>query len=197
MDFWPHPPTQSPTHPPTRPTTAARPAHPPANPTTTARPPTACPSDVFAAGASHYGVADLELLAKETHKFESRYLDNLIAPYPAVGRGGGKDSRHSSRHSSEGGRARRAVARRERHQQLRVRELCTVYLPCTQKEHGRMLRTWFHRAPLSCPHPTTPPRCRAWRCTRSGRPSSIWTSSARPQRSSRCAAPAAPATVQP
>lgn len=34
--------------------------------------------DVFAAGASHYGVADLELLAKETHKFESRYLDNLL-----------------------------------------------------------------------------------------------------------------------
>ena len=38
--------------------------------------------DVFSSGASHYGVADLELLAKETHKFESRYLDNLIAPYP-------------------------------------------------------------------------------------------------------------------
>ncbi|MBI3978953.1 MAG: S9 family peptidase [Chloroflexi bacterium] len=39
--------------------------------------------DVFAAGASHFGVADLELLAKETHKFESRYLDTLIGPYPA------------------------------------------------------------------------------------------------------------------
>ncbi|GAB4819007.1 hypothetical protein N2152v2_006053 [Parachlorella kessleri] len=38
--------------------------------------------DVFSSGASHYGVADLELLAKETHKFESRYLDRLIAPYP-------------------------------------------------------------------------------------------------------------------
>jgi len=38
--------------------------------------------DVFAAGASHYGVSDCELLAKETHKFESRYLDGLIAPYP-------------------------------------------------------------------------------------------------------------------
>ena len=38
--------------------------------------------DVFAAGASHYGVADLEALAVETHKFESRYLDGLIAPYP-------------------------------------------------------------------------------------------------------------------
>lgn len=39
--------------------------------------------DTFAAGASHYGVADLEALATETHKFESRYLDGLIGPYPA------------------------------------------------------------------------------------------------------------------
>jgi dipeptidyl aminopeptidase/acylaminoacyl peptidase len=38
--------------------------------------------DVFAAGASYYGVADLTALAEETHKFESRYLDGLIAPYP-------------------------------------------------------------------------------------------------------------------
>jgi dipeptidyl aminopeptidase/acylaminoacyl peptidase len=38
--------------------------------------------DVFAAGASYYGVADLGLLAEETHKFESRYLDRLIGPYP-------------------------------------------------------------------------------------------------------------------
>lgn len=38
--------------------------------------------DQFRAGASHYGVSDAEALAKETHKFESRYLDNLIGPYP-------------------------------------------------------------------------------------------------------------------
>jgi dipeptidyl aminopeptidase/acylaminoacyl peptidase len=38
--------------------------------------------DEFAAGASYYGVADLSALAEETHKFESRYLDGLIAPYP-------------------------------------------------------------------------------------------------------------------
>jgi dipeptidyl aminopeptidase/acylaminoacyl peptidase len=39
--------------------------------------------DEFAAGASHFGVADLELLARDTHKFESRYLDWLVGPYPA------------------------------------------------------------------------------------------------------------------
>ncbi len=38
--------------------------------------------DVFKAGASHYGVSDAEALAKDTHKFESRYLDGLIGPYP-------------------------------------------------------------------------------------------------------------------
>lgn len=38
--------------------------------------------DVFKAGASYYGVSDLEALAKETHKFESHYLDGLIGPYP-------------------------------------------------------------------------------------------------------------------
>ena len=38
--------------------------------------------EVFRAGASHYGVSDLEALAKETHKFESRYLDGLVGPYP-------------------------------------------------------------------------------------------------------------------
>lgn len=37
---------------------------------------------LFAAGASHFGVADLEALAKDTHKFESRYLDRLVGPYP-------------------------------------------------------------------------------------------------------------------
>ncbi len=36
----------------------------------------------FAAGADHFGVADLEALAADTHKFESRYLDRLVGPYP-------------------------------------------------------------------------------------------------------------------
>lgn len=37
--------------------------------------------DVFRAGASYYGVSDLEALTRETHKFESRYLDGLVGPY--------------------------------------------------------------------------------------------------------------------
>jgi dipeptidyl aminopeptidase/acylaminoacyl peptidase len=38
--------------------------------------------NVFKAGASYYGIGDLEALAQETHKFESRYLDRLVGPYP-------------------------------------------------------------------------------------------------------------------
>lgn len=41
-------------------------------------------SDLFCAGVSYYGICDLERLAQETHKFESRYLDQLIGPYPAM-----------------------------------------------------------------------------------------------------------------
>jgi len=40
-------------------------------------------STVFKGGASRYGVSDLTALTKETHKFESHYLDQLIGPYPA------------------------------------------------------------------------------------------------------------------
>lgn len=38
--------------------------------------------DVFRAGASHFGLSELEVFAQETHKFESRYMDSLLAPYP-------------------------------------------------------------------------------------------------------------------
>jgi len=38
---------------------------------------------VFQVGASYYGISDAEALARDTHKFESRYLDRLIGPYPA------------------------------------------------------------------------------------------------------------------
>jgi dipeptidyl aminopeptidase/acylaminoacyl peptidase len=38
--------------------------------------------DFFQGGASHYGVSDIAALARDTHKFESRYLDWLIGPYP-------------------------------------------------------------------------------------------------------------------
>lgn len=39
-------------------------------------------TDVFSAAASYFGVADAGALARETHKFESRYLDGLIGPWP-------------------------------------------------------------------------------------------------------------------
>ena len=39
-------------------------------------------TDVFAAGVSQYGIADLEAMATDTHKFEARYLDSLVGRYP-------------------------------------------------------------------------------------------------------------------
>ncbi len=38
--------------------------------------------DMFQAGASHFGISDLEVFAGETHKYESRYLERLVGPYP-------------------------------------------------------------------------------------------------------------------
>ena len=39
-------------------------------------------ADQFRAGVSHFGISDLETMTTDTHKFESRYLDGLIGPYP-------------------------------------------------------------------------------------------------------------------
>jgi len=38
--------------------------------------------NIFTGGSSYYGVSDLEALARDTHKFEARYLDRLVGPYP-------------------------------------------------------------------------------------------------------------------
>jgi dipeptidyl aminopeptidase/acylaminoacyl peptidase len=38
--------------------------------------------DTFGAGASHFGIGDLETFVHDTHKFESRYLDRLVGPFP-------------------------------------------------------------------------------------------------------------------
>ncbi|MEY4359150.1 MAG: hypothetical protein RLZZ631_636 [Cyanobacteriota bacterium] len=43
-----------------------------------------CFTDTFRAGASRYGVADLSALAIETHRFEARYLDGLVGPWPVA-----------------------------------------------------------------------------------------------------------------
>ena len=56
-------------------------------------------TDTFAAGASQFGVADLELLARDTHKFESRYLDGLVGPWPeAAANTSGAPRSTTSRH---------------------------------------------------------------------------------------------------
>jgi dipeptidyl aminopeptidase/acylaminoacyl peptidase len=39
-------------------------------------------SDVFSAGSSYYGISDLTTFVDDTHKFESRYVDSLVGPYP-------------------------------------------------------------------------------------------------------------------
>lgn len=39
-------------------------------------------TNTFSVGASYFGISDLVAMTRETHKFESRYLDNLVAPYP-------------------------------------------------------------------------------------------------------------------
>lgn len=41
-------------------------------------------TDVFAAGASYYGISDLAVLATETHKFESRYMEALVGSWPTA-----------------------------------------------------------------------------------------------------------------
>ncbi len=38
-------------------------------------------ADIFTVGATYYGIADLNALLQDTHKFESRYLESLIGPY--------------------------------------------------------------------------------------------------------------------
>ena len=43
-----------------------------------------CFTGTFRAGASRYGVADLSALAADTHRFEARYLDGLVGPWPVA-----------------------------------------------------------------------------------------------------------------
>jgi dipeptidyl aminopeptidase/acylaminoacyl peptidase len=43
-----------------------------------------CFTDSFRAGACRYAVTDLAALARDTHRFEARYLDGLVGPWPAA-----------------------------------------------------------------------------------------------------------------
>jgi dienelactone hydrolase len=43
-----------------------------------------CFTNTFRAGASRYGVGDLSALAADTHRFEARYLDSLVGPWPVA-----------------------------------------------------------------------------------------------------------------
>jgi dipeptidyl aminopeptidase/acylaminoacyl peptidase len=101
--------------------------------------------DVFKAGASYYGVSDLEGLATDTHKFESRYLDKLVGPYPER-----KDlyQERSPIHHTEGlscpliffqGLEDRIVppSQAERmYQVVLAKGLPTAYLPFEGEQHG-------------------------------------------------------------
>ena len=101
--------------------------------------------DVFKAGASYYGVSDLEGLATDTHKFESRYLDKLVGPYPER-----KDlyQERSPIHHTEGlscpliffqGLEDRIVppSQAERmYQAVLAKGLPTAYLPFEGEQHG-------------------------------------------------------------
>jgi dipeptidyl aminopeptidase/acylaminoacyl peptidase len=58
-----------------------------------------CFHDTFSAGTSRYGVADLAVLAQDTHKFESRYLDGLVGPWPSAS---GAYEARSPLHHTEG-----------------------------------------------------------------------------------------------
>jgi dipeptidyl aminopeptidase/acylaminoacyl peptidase len=66
---------------------------------------------VFQAGASYYGISDLEVLARDTHKFESRYLETLVGPYPRPARSIARGRRSTS---SIGCRARSSCSRGSR-----------------------------------------------------------------------------------
>ena len=102
--------------------------------------------DTFAAGASHYGVADLEALATETHKFESRYLDGLIGPYPArprpVRRAVADPPRRGLRPAADrpagpGGRGRAAQpGRDDRRTRCGPRGVPVAYVTFEGEQHG-------------------------------------------------------------
>jgi len=100
---------------------------------------------VFRAGASHFGVADLAALARDTHKFESRYLDRLIGPYPE--RADLYQSRSPLYHADQitspviffQGLEDKVVPPSQSemmHEALRSRGIYTEYVPFPGEQHG-------------------------------------------------------------
>ena len=101
--------------------------------------------DMFGAGASHYGVVDLEALALETHKFESRYLDRLIGPYPEMAdrlpraiADPPHRALHHPAHRAPGARGRGGAARPggEDRRRPRRQRVPHAYVPFEGEQHG-------------------------------------------------------------
>lgn len=101
--------------------------------------------DVFNAGASYYGVSDPAALAKDTHKFESRYLDSLIGPYPEEKEL--YENRSPIAHQDQlscpviffQGEEDRVVPpdqAKEMYESLKRRGIPTAYLPFEAEQHG-------------------------------------------------------------
>ncbi len=102
-------------------------------------------TDVFAAGANYYGVSDLTALAEHTHKFESRYLDSMVGPYPEAADVYAARSPINALQSFDAplitfqGLEDRVVppAQSEKiHQALQARGTPTAYVPFEGEQHG-------------------------------------------------------------
>jgi len=111
--------------------------------------------NIFKAGASYYGISDLEALTKDTHKFESHYLDQLIGPYP--GRRGLYRER-SPIHSAESlscpviffqGLEDKIVLPNQAEMMvkiLREKEVPVAYVPFKKEQHGFRIAKDIKRA---------------------------------------------------
>ena len=137
----------------------------------------------FAAGADHFGVADLEALARDTHKFESRYLDRLVGPYPAardvyVERSPihHVDRLHPPADRAAGQRGRDRAARAERNDRRRAARAARSPSPtCSSRANSTASGARRTSAGRSTPSSPSTRRCWASTCP-TARASSRWRS---------------------